>query len=541
MCCCWAATAAISRIRIGRKRDSWGVWPPLQEDAGESGGQDCTRQRRRLGLLERWYVAHSRAGNHMGFCLCLELQAATAVPSEEELRTCLDLVSRSFPWLRVVVRRDGVQGIDSCVRLTQDSGVSEQSATPVKNSEESFASPQEKAIWGDDLYVEERLPELRSYCTRTVVLDGPYHSPAQKADGHCSDLHHILQEQSVQKWHDEDPTEALWRVTLVKWKDSPKQFALVLSFHHLITDAMGALQVARRIVQFGGGGETNPAKDEIHFKVDSKLPPPLENMLDTRISLMHLLCPLLFSRFPKLMAWIIPTSWNGNSIDSKTVTKTKRVTHSRCFPLLDASELEALHEYSSRHDLKPNSVLVATLCKCLTRFKNKKVSRNKSIGVRLSILVAADERRRRARSIRYDDLGSFVTGPTLSLTVKSDDRIERVGQVFAKQLRRAIQTSPMDIGLCAFIRQDWMDYSRKQCHQSPNGALRSLAISLLTGTTNDWRCGKAWTVSNFWFAQGQRGFGPVLRVNVNDTCNGLNEKSFPRMNWKSLRRNGSMN
>jgi hypothetical protein len=32
----------------------------------------------------------------------------------------------------------------------------------------------------------------------------------------------------------------------------PTNFALILSFHHLITDGMGALQVARAFVEIGG-------------------------------------------------------------------------------------------------------------------------------------------------------------------------------------------------------------------------------------------------------------------------------------------------
>lgn len=39
-----------------------------------------------------------------------------------------------------------------------------------------------------------------------------------------------------------------WRATMVQWKDSPCKSALLLSFHHLITDGMGALQFARAII-----------------------------------------------------------------------------------------------------------------------------------------------------------------------------------------------------------------------------------------------------------------------------------------------------
>jgi hypothetical protein len=55
-------TAAVDRARcrlLGTGKNA--------DDGGDDRG-------RRLGLLERWYVAHSRDGTHTGFVLCLELE-----------------------------------------------------------------------------------------------------------------------------------------------------------------------------------------------------------------------------------------------------------------------------------------------------------------------------------------------------------------------------------------------------------------------------------------------------------------------------------
>ena len=82
--------------------------------------QSKNSYRRRLGFLERWYVAHSRTGQHTGFSIVLELESPPENATLADIGSILRRVSEKSPWLRVKVKRDGVDGIDSRTSLGAD-------------------------------------------------------------------------------------------------------------------------------------------------------------------------------------------------------------------------------------------------------------------------------------------------------------------------------------------------------------------------------------------------------------------------------------
>ena len=95
----------------------------------------------------------------------------------------------------------------------------------------------------------------------------------------------------------------------------------------------------------------------------------------------------------------------------------------------------------------------------------------------------------------------------------------------------------MDIGLCKFIRGDWIEFAKKYCEAIPNGIHDSIEISNL-GVAKlggaDYRVG--WSLANLWLAQGRRGFGAAMTVCVvsnispSDLTGGMNAvmSSFPQ-------------
>lgn len=536
---------ALGRVKVRLKSRQQQLGVPVELNHPRCCCEAAARRNssRRLGLLERWYVAQSRAGTHTGFCLCLELQvAADAAPGVAELRHRLFQVSRKFLWLRCKVRRDGVGvagGNNSNKKNTAGGGNSfVDSRVGLSSATANAASDQENssAVWGDNLYVEE-VADLCQPSTRTVVLEEPYCSLTTRtaaAVGNSSGLQRVLEEEHVKEWHDEDPSKPMWRVTMVKWKDSPRKFALVLSFHHLISDGMGALQVAQAVIQNDAVSESEVSDATLSKELSDSalLPKPLEDVMDTVPSIYHLLLPVLLDRFPRLAAVYNSLDWRGNPVHCELSNDTceKRSTQLVCISLLedDASRMTALRDYCAKQGLSDNAVVVAALTKAVAKVvvggANSKMNR-----VRLKIAVAADERRRRAKTIAYTELGAYVTGPHLHLTVGEDDSVVSTAARFACKLRTALESSPMDIGLCAFIKEDWIDYSRKLCFQKPNGVHESLDLSLLTGIGDLTGGSSAWTLNNLWFAQGRLGFGAAIGVSVAGTDTVLNAtmSSFP--------------
>lgn len=63
--------------------------------------------------------------------------------------------------------------------------------------------------------------------------------------GTAGGLAQVLRQEGRTEWHDEDPNSNLWRAILVTFENRDNMFALVLSFHHLVTDGMGAVAIIK--------------------------------------------------------------------------------------------------------------------------------------------------------------------------------------------------------------------------------------------------------------------------------------------------------
>lgn len=426
------------------------------------------------------------------------------VPSRNDFGTILSRVSADFPWLRVRVRRDGVEGIDS------------------RSSLDSATLP-EGSTWGDDLYVEVLDNAHQHYDIREVVLD-----KHDELEGNAAGLSSVFQQEGRLEWHDEDPKQCLWRAVLVKWKDSPTKFAFVLSFHHLITDAIGAMEVARAIV---ARSTTNDSAKE-----PAALPPPMEDLMDTVPRVSHLLLPVLLDRFPALQRYLKPPQWRGAT---SHVEGDERSSHMVCVELVkEGNALTDLRRLVREKGVTVNSFCVSMLSKAVATVVAKNpahwssaVSRTGTI--HLEIQVAANERPRCGSSANASHLGCYLSGPKLYTKVSRDDDWLRVAARFQKDLHRSIRDSAKEIGLCAFIGEDWIQAANKYEKQVPNGISDSIEVSNL-GLVHIDDTSK-WQLEKVWFAQGRRGCGAAMTVCLAGTPNGLNAvlSSFPQAVDKS--------
>jgi len=486
-CACYLLATALGQVKVASRSPTMGI--PVKVSSSNN-------KARRLGFLERWYVAHSRAGMHTGFVVGLELkqQQGINMNSMEQLKTRLTQVTSKFPWLRCKVHRDGVEGVDSRTSLSKLAG------TPVANNDstKTTATP---AHWGDDLFVEE---------------EQPYPLPALRQVDTGSEcdfderLRQVMQEESIQIWHDEDPTEDLWRVTLVK-DDSNHKCALVLSFHHLIIDGVGALEVARAIV--------NPDSAPID---EQHLPPPMEDVMDVIPTVSHMLRLLFWYSFPKIDRFLHPEHWRGRTVHKDYPEPTDRATELVCCRNLLEDTDRLRRQFCQQHNLSLNAVLVATLTKAVAIVISTEPS------VRFKIQLAADERRRRAKAVTAHQLGPYVTGPQLRMTVHKDCSIAVLGRDFTEKMQPAIASSAMDLGMCRFIDQDWIQFSRGLANEKPNGVHDSLEVSLLNDVDADFH-GVDCAVKRLWFVQGRRGFGPgIIVTTINTgTCLNASLSAFP--------------
>lgn len=144
-------------------------------------GRSLSHKSRRLGLLERWYIAHSRAGHHTGFSLALQLVSPKDAPTLEQVRDILRNASFKFPWLLVKIHRDGVDGVDSRERLS--------SSANTKHTKQYLC--------GDDFFAHVD-SDSKDYChVRQVMVQGE--NDFGKVDGLCQ----VLEQEGQMDWHDE--------------------------------------------------------------------------------------------------------------------------------------------------------------------------------------------------------------------------------------------------------------------------------------------------------------------------------------------------
>jgi Alcohol acetyltransferase len=440
---------------------------------------------RRLGWLERWYVASSRAGIQTGFVIAMEFNNLDSpTKTTKDVKEALTRVSQRFPWLRARLRRDGINGVDSQYRLHQPF--------------------QERAImWGDDLYVTVENKVEQPYDFREV----------------SSTLKDVLEYEGKMRWHDEDPTKPLWRVTMIR---SQGTITLVLSFHHMIIDGIGSMAVVEAILEEGSNAGT------VHPSINY-LPPPFEDFVDTTPTVKHLCMPFLLDRFPNLMPYLKSPHWQG--IEHMENPKlSDRVPHMMCTNILPLLNVDKLKRYCNKNRVSINSVFVTTIAKAISRvvvrdpreFGHNRLN-NKQL--QLTIQSAVDERRRRVQ-LPPTVLGSYVSGAHVRINVGSDSHTAELAHLYQNNLYRAIQTSIMDIGMTQFISEDWIDFAKKNCKAEPNGIQNSLDVSDL-GMQHFSK--HAWKLSNLWFAQGRIGMGSAIHVQMVGGPQGYNAvlSAFP--------------
>ena len=70
----------------------------------------------------------------------------------------------------------------------------------------------------------------------------------------------------------------------------------------------------------------------------------------------------------------------------------------------------------------------------------------------------------------------------------------------------------MDIGLFAFVREDWIEFASK--HSEPNGRGDSLEVSNLGIISSLESKHKIWKLNGLWFAQGRNNTGPCLTLTI---------------------------
>ena len=274
---------AISRVKIGITRTlGLPVTSNHHHAAAAAAAAAADGTGRRLGLLERWYTAHSRRGNHTGVSLAVELENCDSCPpSVADFRAILHRVALRFPLLRARIHRNGVTGMDATDRLV-----------PIMRTTQE--QQQEQGLWGDDLYLWVSHDTNGEY----VRLE---ESQVERNDaqGEGNGLRAVLQDQTARAWHDQDPSLPLWRVTLVRFKGEETSFALILSFHHAICDGIATTAVVQAIVEESARQHDDepPVNDEILCK---DLPPPMEDVLDTVPRICHIWRPLLLDLFPSL-------------------------------------------------------------------------------------------------------------------------------------------------------------------------------------------------------------------------------------------------
>ena len=474
----WWLLKAGSNIKVGITH-KLGISLPVEPECS-----DKITYRRRLGLLERWYVAHSRTGMHTGFSIALELEPSPGLepPSLDDMRQILTRVSNKFPWLRAKVKRDGVAGIDSRESLTEVNGALQQ------------------RIWGDDLYLEISSP-LASTKKSTHDLFDLREATLPVGLDPKEGLQRILEEEGAKEWHDNNPESPLWRATLVK--ETGGNFMLVLSFHHLIVDGIGATSVAQAIID---------ESSAVSFKVDTPLDtletisPPMEDMVDTVPTIRHLLIPVLLDMFPSLTPYLKPPHWQGLTDHKNDKSVGRQSQMSLCSMIMDGDQLSRACQ---RMNVTVNSLCVATLCRAIAVTSGEKDAKSK-VNL-LKVQIAKNERCN--CDLLPSDLGAYLSGPQVYVSAPTASSIESIAYSFQRKLYASFHSAAMDIGLCKFISQDWIEFARKFAKQEPNGIHDSLEFSnlgkvQLKGTNADWK------LQSFWFSQGRRETGAAITVTV---------------------------
>lgn len=445
---------------------------------------------RRLGILERWYVAHSRAGHHNGFQLAVELQGAP--PTEAELRRLLRAVAARHAALRARVCRSD--------RPSGDTGA------------DDAAAAEGKGLWGDDLFFsvlrvddEGTAPPVRS-----VRLAGP--GSAQYARAAAKGLERVLEEESRTGFEDvEEPggeSGPLWRAVLVTWDGLSDEFAVVFAFHHVVADARAATEVLRSLLAVRRGDDSGDLAEH------AQLPPPMCDVVDTVPRLSQLMVPLLCDRMPALEAWLVREPWLGAPHDA-AVPPESRVGN---IVAVDFGEAADVLRAARAEKATVHGVLVAALA-----YAVRDVAASTE-GAYLRMQSSVDVRRSATPEVPRKALGIFLCAPAVSMTVPAvgpqtdASSLFRAARRYREQLASSVPGTVRDIGMCAFISEAWPSWARKRERAEPNGRrensceVSNLGAVDLEDVADGGKGG--WQLAGAWFSQGRVVVGPALEGSI---------------------------
>ena len=274
----------------------------------------------------------------------------------------------------------------------------------------------------------------------------------------------------------------------------------------------GAVAVSRAILAELNNDQT-PVSDAHDNLTSNRLAPPMEDLMDTVPTLGHLILPLLYDRFPRLESFLQPSHWQGLTTHDE---KSLRHTTMACLTItLDPSVLSTLR----RNKITVNSFLVATLCQAIARVVGQRADNLAGVtqspaaklsSLRFQIQVAKSERSH--CGLAAESLGVYLSGPRVTLCTTGESDCQTLAARFQQRLRAV--SSARDIGLCAFINGDWMDFARRLAQRRPHGIGDSIEFSSLGRVSLDGSdvdddntptlslC--PWSVRRLWFAQGRR-------------------------------------
>jgi hypothetical protein len=513
-CGVWFLLQRLGRVRIGLTR-TLGLAVDGEEPQGHG---------RRLGLLERWYTAHSRRGNHTGLTLAVEFrlvappdaphdpharkkpQGLSRPPTMEELHSILHRVALRMPMLRARMHRDGVTGVDATARLVPPTRLAPENKQPPATGTEAGG------LWGDDIYLW--VPP-HDDGTRDYVHIEERCIQGDDRVGEARGLRAVLEEQNSISWHDEDPSRPLWRVVLVRWKESPAaKFALVLSFHHAITDGMGATAVVQAIMEESVRQDNPPPDEEILCR---QIPPPMEDILDTVPRLHHMWRPVLLDRLPLLAPLLAPRAFSG-----RPKKKMVRPFHDSivCLALCPDAQVQRLRRQCRERHVTLHAALVAALCKAVAIHVQAhpadfQGSSGKSVldaSLLFRVNSPVNERKQCRPPSALAELCCRISATDLFLRVGPRSKLATVDQKFMANLQQARVEAPMIIGLTAFISGDWLTFSDRRLEHNGGDALETIDASNLGVVSCEWPPQATWKVQDFWLVHGRQNPAPALKA-----------------------------
>lgn len=138
-------------------------------------------------------------------------------------------------------------------------------------------------------------------------------------------------------------------------------------------------------------------------------------------------------------------------------------------------------------------------------------------GLLLKVITAVNERL--ACGMTNEDLGVSLVGPQVLLIASLESNVTEIASAYQTQLAASREAACMDMGLCKFISEDWIQFLKRHAHRHPNGREDSLEVSNLGYMSFGEMAG--WSVEGLWFAQGRNVTGPAVTLTMVSSKGGL--------------------